>query len=141
MISDLAISTRRLRKVFGNKVAVRNLTLEVSRGEIFGFLGPNGAGKSTSVKMLLGLVAPTSGNAAILGRPVGDVKTRAKVGFLPEHFRFYDWLTPTELLKLHGRLYGMSPAKLRERAPGLLDLVGLTPHSNKCLRDFSKGML
>jgi ABC-2 type transport system ATP-binding protein len=141
MISHLAISTRRLRKVFGDKVAVRNLTLEVSRGEIFGFLGPNGAGKSTSVKMLLGLVSPSSGTAAILGRPVGDVKTRAKVGFLPEHFRFYDWLTSVELLKLHGRLYGISRAELRRRVPGLLEQVGLAPHRDKPLRDFSKGML
>ena len=139
--SDLAIRTRGLRKVFGGKVAVRNLTLDVWRGEVFGFLGPNGAGKSTSVKMLLGLVFPTSGEAEILGRPAGDVKTRSKVGFLPEHFRFYDWLTSTELLKLHGRLYGMSHAALRERVPSLLDLVGLTPHRDKPLRDFSKGML
>ena len=139
--SDLAIRTRGLRKVFGGKVAVRSLTLEVARGEVFGFLGPNGAGKSTSVKMLLGLVFPTSGEAEILGHPAGDVKTRSKVGFLPEHFRFYDWLTPAELLKLHGRLYGMSHGVLRERVPALLGLVGLTPHRDKRLRDFSKGML
>jgi ABC-2 type transport system ATP-binding protein len=138
---DLAIRTRGLRKVFGDKVAVRNLTLDVPRGEVFGFLGPNGAGKSTSVKMLLGLVFPTSGEAQILGCPVGDVRTRRKVGFLPEHFRFYDWLTPAELLKLHGRLYGMSHAKLRERIPVLVEQVGLTPHRDKRLRDFSKGML
>ena len=139
--SDLAIRTRGLRKVFSGKMAVRNLTLDVPRGEVFGFLGPNGAGKSTSVKMLLGLVFPTSGEAEILGRPIGDVKTRSKVGFLPEHFRFYDWLTPAELLELHGRLYGMSHARLRERVPVLLDLVGLTPHRDKRLRDYSKGML
>jgi len=139
--SDLAICARGLRKIFSGKVAVRNLTLDVPRGEVFGFLGPNGAGKSTSVKMLLGLVFPTSGEAQILGCPIGDIKTRSKVGFLPEHFRFYDWLTPTELLKLHGRLYGMSRAKLRERVPALLDLVGLMPHRDKRLRDFSKGML
>src|SRR6266446_5939247 len=139
--SALAIRTRGLRKVFGGKVAVRNLTLDVPRGEVFGFLGPNGAGKSTSVKMLLGLVFPTSGEAEILGHPAGDVKTRSKVGFLPEHFRFYDWLTPVELLRLHGRLYGMSHTVLRERVPVLLDLVGLTPHRDKRLRDFSKGML
>ena len=139
--SDLAISTCGLRKVFGNKVAVRNLTLDVPRGEVFGFLGPNGAGKSTSVKMLLGLVFPTSGKAEILGRPAGDVKARSKVGFLPEHFRFYDWLTPPELLKLHGRLYGMTPRVLRERIPALLDLVALTPHRDKRLQEFSKGML
>src|SRR5260370_11703963 len=139
--SDLAIRTRGLRKVFSGKVAVRNLTLDVSRGEVFGFLGPNGAGKSTSVKMLLGLVFPTSGEAEILGRPAGDGKARGKMGFLPEHFRFYDWLTSIELLKLHGRLYGMSHATLKERIPALLDLVGLTPHGDKRLRDFSKGML
>jgi ABC-2 type transport system ATP-binding protein len=130
-----------LRKVFGEKVAVRSLSLEVRRGEVFGFLGPNGAGKSTSVKMLLGLVAPTAGEALLLGRPVGHVETRRKIGFLPEHFRFYDWLTPAELLRLHGRLYGMAAARLRARVPDLLDLVGLTPHRDKQLRHFSKGML
>jgi ABC-2 type transport system ATP-binding protein len=138
---DLAISTRGLRKVFRDKVAVRNLSLDVPRGEVFGFLGPNGAGKSTSVKMLLGLVKPTSGKASILGKPCGDVPTRRKVGFLPEHFRFYDWLTGAELLRLHGRLYGMSPAELRTRVPALLDLVGLGAHSDKRVHDFSKGML
>ena len=139
--SDLAIRTRALRKVFGDKVAVRNLTLEVPRGEVFGFLGPNGAGKSTSVKMFLGLVFPTSGEAEILGRPAGDVRARKKIGFLPEHFRFYEWLTPAELLKLHGRRYGMPHGELRTRIPALLDMVGLAPHRDKRLHDFSKGML
>ena len=138
---DLAISTRALRKVFRDKIAVRSLSLEVPRGEVFGFLGPNGAGKSTSVKMLLGLVKPTAGQASILGRPAGHVATRRRVGFLPEHFRFYDWLTATELLRVHGRLYGMTRDELRKRVPALLDLVGLTPHHDKRLRDFSKGML
>ncbi len=115
--------------------------LEVRRGEVFGFLGPNGAGKSTSVKMLLGLVTPTDGEATVLGHPAGDVNSRRKIGFLPEHFRFYDWLTAAELLRLHGRLYGMSPARLRERIPVPLDLVGLTRHRDKRLSDFSKGML
>ena len=139
--TDLAITTRGLRKVFGDKVAVRNLTLDVPRGEVFGFLGPNGAGKSTSVKMLLGLVKPTSGTARILGKQCGDVPTRRKVGFLPEHFRFYDWLTGEELLRLHGRLYGMTHAELRTRVPTLLDLVGLSAHRDKRVHDFSKGML
>jgi ABC-2 type transport system ATP-binding protein len=139
--ADLAIRTLGLRKVYGNKVAVRSLTLNVFRGEVFGFLGPNGAGKSTSVKMLLGLVFPTSGEAELLGSTAGNVKTRGKVGFLPEHFRFYDWLTATELLKLHGRLYGISHAALRDRVPALLEMVGLTSHREKQLRDFSKGML
>jgi len=139
--NSLAIETRGLRKVFGQKVAVRSLSLEVRRGEVFGFLGPNGAGKSTSVKMLLGLVQPTAGDASLLGQPLGHVETRRRIGFLPEHFRFYDWLTPAELLEVHGRLYGMSHARLRTRVPELLDLVALTPHRSKQLRHFSKGML
>jgi ABC-2 type transport system ATP-binding protein len=138
---NLAIATRGLRKVFDGKVAVRSLTLEVPRGEIFGFLGPNGAGKSTSLKMLLGLVTPTRGQATVLGHPAGDVSARAKIGFLPEHFRFYDWLSGAELLRLHGRLYGMSHLRLRRKVPELLDLVGLSEHAGKRLRDFSKGML
>jgi ABC-2 type transport system ATP-binding protein len=138
---NLAIATRGLRKVFDGKVAVRSLTLEVPRGEIFGFLGPNGAGKSTSLKMLLGLVTPTRGQATVLGHPAGDVSARAKIGFLPEHFRFYDGLSGAELLRLHGRLYGMSHLRLRRKVPELLDLVGLSEHAGKRLRDFSKGML
>jgi ABC-2 type transport system ATP-binding protein len=130
-----------LRKVFGDKVAVRDLSLSVRRGEIFGFLGPNGAGKSTSIKMLLGLVHPSGGQALVLGAPLGQVDVRRKIGFLPEDFRFYEWLTATELLDLHGRLCGMHADKLRERVPALLDLVGLTPHADKRLQAFSKGML
>jgi len=113
----------------------------VCRGEVFGFLGPNGAGKSTSIKMLLGLVTPTGGEATVLGHHAGHIETRRKVGFLPEHFRFYDWLTGAELLRVHGRLFGMPSGRLRERVPALLDLVGLTQHSDKRLRDYSKGML
>jgi ABC-2 type transport system ATP-binding protein len=138
---DLAIETRMLRKTFGSKVAVRSLTLEVPRGEVFGFLGPNGAGKSTSIKMMLGLITPTHGAALVLGLPVGDVSVRRKIGFLPEHFRFYEWLTAVELLSVHGRLYGMSKSRLRERIPELLNEVGLWPHREKKVRDFSKGMM
>jgi ABC-2 type transport system ATP-binding protein len=140
-VTELAISARSLRKVFGEKIAVRDLTLDVHRGEVFGFLGPNGAGKSTSVKMLLGLVKPSSGEAKVLGRPVGDRKTRARVGFLPEHFRFYDWLTAAELLRLHGQLYEIPRRLLQQRVPEMLEMVGLTPHHDKQLRAFSKGML
>ena len=139
--ADLAIRTRGLRKIFLHHVAVEGLTLEVPRGEVFGFLGPNGAGKSTSIKMLLGLVSPTSGDAEVLGRRAGDVQTRSKIGFLPEHFQFYGWLTARELLHVHGRLYRIPRDGLRRRIPGLLDLVGLTAHRDKRLRDFSKGML
>ena len=120
---------------------MRDLTLAVRRGEIFGFLGPNGAGKSTSIKMLLGLARPTSGKALVLGAPSGDVEARRKIGFLPENFRFYEWLTPAELLHLHGRLCGVSADTLASRVPALIDLVGLTPHIGKRLQNFSKGML
>jgi len=136
-----AIEINNLRKVFGDKVAVADLTLTVGRGEVFGFLGPNGAGKTTAVKMLLGLIAPTSGEGKLLGVPLGEARGRQKVGFLPEHFRFHDWLTAEEFLRLHGELYQMSDVRLRHRVPELLDLVGLAPHAGKRLRAFSKGML
>ena len=122
-------------------MAVRGLTLDVKRGEVFGFLGPNGAGKSTSIKMLLGLVKPTGGSAELLGHPIGTRSVLSRVGFLPEHFRFYDWLTPTELLQLHGRLCGISEDVLHRRIPALIDTVGLTPHAAKQIKNFSKGML
>ena len=141
MPASLAIDTRGLRKVFDDKVAVADLTLTVEQGEVFGFLGPNGAGKTTAVKMLLGLIRPSQGQATLLGAPIGDRQTRARVGFLPEHFRFHDWLTAAEFLKLHADLYQMPPEISRRRIPELLELVGLTPHASKKLRQFSKGML
>jgi ABC-2 type transport system ATP-binding protein len=141
MTSPSAIETHDLRKVFGDTVAVRGLTLQVQPGEVFGFLGPNGAGKTTAIKMLLGLVTPTSGGASLLGAPLGDRATRARIGFLPEHFRFHDWLTAAEFLTLHGQLYGMPAGRLRQRAPALLELVGLSAFGHKQLRTFSKGML
>jgi ABC-2 type transport system ATP-binding protein len=136
-----AIETRLLRKEFGSRMAVRGLSLTVHRGEIFGFLGPNGAGKSTSIKMLLGLVRPSGGEAFVLGVPIGDAGVRRKIGFLPEDFRFYEWLTALELLELHGRLAGMPRARARARAPNVLDIVGMTPHADRRIRGFSKGML
>ena len=140
-MSISAIKTEELRKVFGDRAAVKGLTLQVEQGEVFGFLGPNGAGKTTSMKMLLGLVAPTSGMASLLGAPIGDIQTRARVGFLPEHFRFQDWLTAREFLRLHGQLLGMDARDLQTRLEGLLERVGLSPFGNKLLRTFSKGML
>ncbi|MBK5107131.1 MAG: ABC transporter ATP-binding protein [Anaerolineales bacterium] len=135
------ISTQALRKEFGEKTAVADLTLDVERGEVFGFLGPNGAGKTTAVKMLLGLISPTSGNGEVLGAPLGDHRSREKVGFLPEHFRFHDWLTAEEFLRLHGNLYKIPSPILTTRIGELLELVGLENHREKKLRAFSKGML
>jgi ABC-2 type transport system ATP-binding protein len=139
--NPLAIETRSLRKLYGDKLAVGNLTLSVEPGEVFGFLGPNGAGKTTSVKMLLNLVFPTSGEGFLFGRPLSDPAIRSRVGFLPEHFRFHDWLRGDEFLALHADLYGMSRSEARPRIAELLDLVNLTPHSQKKLREYSKGML
>jgi len=136
-----AIKTENLRKEFGNHAAVKSLTLQVEQGEVFGFLGPNGAGKTTSIKMLLGLVAPTSGAGSLLGAPLGDRATLARIGFLPEHFRFQEWLTANEFLELHGELLGMSRRDLNLRRDELLERVGLTDFRHKQLRTFSKGML
>jgi ABC-2 type transport system ATP-binding protein len=138
---EAAIETEALRKVFGDHAAVKGLTLQVSQGEVFGFLGPNGAGKTTSMKMLLGLVTPTSGRAALLGAPIGGRPTLARVGFLPEHFRFQEWLTAEEFLQLHGELLGMEKQTLKQRQNQLLERVGLAGFRNKLLRTFSKGML
>jgi ABC-2 type transport system ATP-binding protein len=136
-----AIETHRLRKRFGAKQAVADLSLSVGRGEVFGFLGPNGAGKTTSLKMLLGLIAPSGGTGSVLGAPIGDRHARAKVGFLPEHFRFQDWLTGRELMRLHGRLTGLAGATLTRRCDALLERVALTDAADRALRGYSKGML
>ncbi len=141
MAAQAAIETRDLRKVYGEQVAVKGLTLRVPQGEVFGFLGPNGAGKTTSMKMLLGLVKATSGAASLLGAPIGDRDALRRTGFLPEHFRFQDWLTAAEFLQLHGELYGMAGSELRTRIDALLKQVGLSAFRNKTLRTFSKGML
>ncbi|TMQ73892.1 MAG: ABC transporter ATP-binding protein [Candidatus Eisenbacteria bacterium] len=140
-MSDLAVETHGLRKRFGRKLAVADLSLSVRQGEVFGFLGPNGAGKTTSLKMLLGLVAPSAGRAALLGAPVGDRRARAGVGFLPEHFRFQDWLTGREILRFHGRLFGLHGRALHARADALLERVRLTEAADRKLREYSKGML
>jgi ABC-2 type transport system ATP-binding protein len=140
-LSAAVIEARSLRKRFGGKVAVEDLSFELHRGEVFGFLGPNGAGKTTSIKMLLGLVAPTSGQATLLGARIGDRRARARVGFLPEHFRFQDWLSGREMLRFHGRLYGLRGAALAARVEALLARVDLVDAAHRNLREYSKGML
>jgi ABC-2 type transport system ATP-binding protein len=135
------IETWGLRKEYGRKVAVSDLTLRVEPGEVFGFLGPNGAGKTTSVKMLLGLARPSGGEARLAGLSVSDHRCRARVGFLPEHFRFPDWLSAGELLMLHGELIRMERSAIRKQVPELLKSVGLDTIGNTRLRTFSKGML
>lgn len=136
-----------LSKVFrvgfwGRRVtAVDALSLEVRRGEIYGFLGPNGAGKTTTIKMLMGLIYPTGGTATLFGRPIGDPAAKAKVGFLPESPYFYDYLTSREFLRFYGHLFSLFGAKLEKRIDELLELVGMTQARDLQLRKFSKGML
>jgi ABC-2 type transport system ATP-binding protein len=141
MPSIPAIETEELRKVFGDYAAVKSLTLQIKQGEVFGFLGPNGAGKTTSIKMLVGLITPTAGKAFLLGSPLGERKIRSRIGFLPEHFRFQDWLTAEEFLRLHGQLFGMSRSQLPGRIDTLLERVGLAEFRKRQLSTFSKGML
>jgi len=136
-----ALETHGLRKEFGAKVAVADLSLSIERGEVFGFLGPNGAGKTTSLKMLLALVEPTSGTGSVLGAPLGDRATRARLGFLPEHFRFHDCLTGRELLRFHGRLYGLRGLPLEARIDELLVRMDLDDAADRQIGGYSKGML
>ncbi|MGB9877017.1 MAG: ATP-binding cassette domain-containing protein [bacterium] len=121
--------------------AVDNLDLVVERGEIFGFLGPNGAGKTTTIKMLLGLIFPSSGQAWVLGNPIGDKKTREKISYMPENPYFYDFMTGEELLHFYGSLFGLKGKTLRDKVDELLELVGLSEHRKKEVRGYSRGML
>jgi ABC-2 type transport system ATP-binding protein len=140
-VTGLVIETRGLRKWFGPTLAVADLSLSVRAGEIFGFLGPNGAGKTTSVKMLLSLVTPDGGEGRVLGQRLGDRETRGRVGFLPEHFRFHDCLTARELLRFHGRLYGLAGSDLDMRIDRLLARVDLLEAADRPVHGYSKGML
>ena len=124
-----------------SKCALKPLHLDVEDGEVFGFLGPNGAGKTTTLKLLMGLMYPTSGSARILGMEINDPRMKAQIGFLPEQPYFYDYLTARELLHYYGRLSGVATKELSKRTDAVLDRVGLSGSANVQLRKFSKGML
>jgi ABC-2 type transport system ATP-binding protein len=121
--------------------AVRGIDLTVEPGELFGFLGPNGAGKTTTIKMLMGLIHPTSGSGTLLGQPLGNRGARARLGYLPEHPYFYEYLKPLEFLEFYGRLFRMTARERRQRAEMLIDRVGLRYAINRPIRKFSKGMV
>jgi ABC-2 type transport system ATP-binding protein len=121
--------------------ALDALTMTVGEGEVFGFLGPNGAGKSTTLKLLMGLIFPTSGTARILGKPVGDLDMRRRIGFLPENPSFYDYLTAEELLEYYAGLSGLRGEERRRRVSVSLDEVGIGVERRMTLRSFSKGMI
>jgi ABC-2 type transport system ATP-binding protein len=135
-----AIQTVNLSKRFGHTVALAGLSMTVPRGEVFGFLGPNGAGKTTSVKLLLGLLKPTSGEAWLLGRPIGDLQTRRRIGYLPELFRYQGWLSAHEVLALHCELAPLPRASWKDEITSALETVGLTERANDRVSTFSKGM-
>jgi ABC-2 type transport system ATP-binding protein len=121
--------------------ALEALTLAVEPGEVFGFLGPNGAGKTTTLKLLMQLVYPTSGTASILGRPLGDIEMKRRIGYLPENPYFYDYLTADELLSYFAGLFGYKGTERAARVSRLLDEVGLGAERRLQLRKFSKGMI
>jgi ABC-2 type transport system ATP-binding protein len=135
-----AVHAMDLRKQYRRTVALAGLSMTVRRGEVFGFLGPNGAGKTTAVKILLGLIRPTGGDAMVLGAPAGDREARRQIGYLPELFRFQAWLTAREVLILHARLLRLPRQRWEPAAAGALDAVGLDGRGDDKVGTFSKGM-
>ncbi len=135
-----AVYTLDLVKQYKTTTALAGLTMAVARGEIFGFLGPNGAGKTTAVKLLLGLTRPTAGQAWVLGAPAGDRATRRRVGYLPELFRYQDWLTAREVLKLHCELARLPKDQHADEIDHALTMVGLAQRGDERVATFSKGM-
>jgi ABC-2 type transport system ATP-binding protein len=135
-----AVKTVELTKKFGHTVALAGLSMTVPRGEVFGFLGPNGAGKTTAVKLLLGLLKPTSGEGWLLGRPVGDLQTRRRIGYLPELFRYQSWLSAAEVLELHCELAPLPRSSWKDEIASVLETVGLTDRAKDRVGTFSKGM-
>ncbi|HET9681033.1 MAG TPA: ABC transporter ATP-binding protein [Candidatus Limnocylindrales bacterium] len=134
------IEVTELRKQYRTVEALAGLSMTVGRGEVFGFLGPNGAGKTTTVKLLLGLARPTSGSGTVLGAPLGDLRARRKIGYLPELFRYQPWLKAREVMTLHGELAGMPRTARRPAAEAILELVGLSDRAGDLVGKFSKGM-
>ncbi len=144
---DFAVQTDGLTKVYRDfwgrdKVrALDDLTLTIKRGEVFGLLGPNGSGKSTTIKLLLGLIFPSSGKATVLGQPAGSTEINERIGFLPEESYLYRFLNGEEILRFYGRLFRIPRKELNRRVPELLDIVGLDAKARKRkLREYSKGM-
>ena len=143
---DCVVETRRLTKIYRDfwgrqkKVALRALNLQVNRGEIFGLLGPNGSGKTTTIKLLLGLLFPTDGDALVFGQPAADVQKNERIGYLPEESYLYRFLNAEETLDFYGRLFKLDPEARRERSARLIKTVGLDVDKKRILKEYSKGM-
>src|SRR5215208_1816301 len=143
---ESVVVTRKLTKIYRDfwgrekKVALRALNMEVYRGEIFGLLGPNGSGKTTTIKLLLGLLFPTDGDALVFNQPSGEVRKNERIGYLPEESYLYRFLNAEETLDFYGRLFKLDPEVRRERAEKLIETVGLKQDKKRILREYSKGM-
>src|SRR5689334_3116360 len=146
MGGQVVIETRKLTKVYRDfwgrqkKVALNALNLEIYQGEVFGLLGPNGSGKTTTIKLLLGLLFPTDGDAFVFGQPAADVRKNERIGYLPEESYLYRFLNAEETLDFYGRLFNLSPSVRRQRAADLIRKVGLEGDRKRTLREYSKGM-
>jgi ABC-2 type transport system ATP-binding protein len=141
-----AIAVKGLTKVFGGRLkdrvaAVDDISFTVAEGEVFGFIGPNGAGKTTTIKMLLGLLFPSDGQAYVLGRPAGDIETKRRISYLPESPYFYEHMTGAEVIDFYCRLFRMKAATRKAKTGELLERVGLADDGHRTLRQYSKGML
>ncbi len=144
---ETTIELRNLVKVFrlGLRLkrvdALRGISFSVPRGVVFGFLGPNGAGKTTTIKILNGLIHPSSGSASVFGRPVGSREVSSRIGYMPEQPYFYDYLSGREILVFYGRLFGLPRALAAKRAEELLERMGLGDAKDRAIRKYSKGMM
>ena len=136
-----SVKIERVSRRFGDVTAVDDLTLSLGRGEIMGFLGANGAGKTTTIKMMLGLIRPTSGAVEVMGGDPSDAKVRAKIGYMPEIATYYPYLNARELLAFYGGLCGLDGKTVRARTDELLETVGLAEAAKRPLKTYSKGML
>src|SRR5437016_2090718 len=143
---EVIVETRKLTKIYRDfwgrekKVALRALNMEVRRGEIFGLLGPNGSGKTTTIKLLLGLLFPTDGDALVFNMPSGEVRKNERIGYLPEESYLYRFLNAEETLDFYGRLFKLDPAVRRKRSAELIEKVGLKNDKKRVLKEYSKGM-
>jgi len=146
MAQNVIVETRKLTKVYRDfwgrqkKTALRALNLQIQRGEIFGLLGPNGSGKTTTIKLLLGLLFPTDGDALVFGEPAAQVRKNERIGYLPEESYLYRFLNAEETLDFYGRLFNMAPSIRRERSQKLISMVGLAADKKRILKEYSKGM-
>src|SRR6516225_1182259 len=143
MPQNVIVETRKLTKIYRDfwgrqkKTALRALNLEVRRGEIFGLLGPNGSGKTTTIKLLLGLLFPTDGEAFVFGQPAADVRKNEKIGYLPEESYLYRFLNAEETLDFYGRLFTLDPDRRQTRAQELIKKVGLDNDKKRSLKEYS----